>query len=130
MKKGEKIAVLGQNTIYKGDLTFNDHLKIKGKYYGSISSNGTLYIDESAYFEGDISVKHTVVAGHIVGDVTAAEKIDVLPESVIKGNLKAPVIRLADGVRIEGRCEMIQDSDSIDIFSTSVSQLKKSVTIV
>lgn len=130
MKKGEKIAVLGQNTIYKGNLTFKDHLKIKGKYYGSIKSEGTLYIDESAYFEGDIKVKHTVVAGHVVGDVVAVDKIDVLADSIIKGNLKAPVIRIADGVKIEGRCQMIQDSDTVDIFSTSVKQLKKSVQIV
>lgn len=130
MAKNETIATLGENTIFKGNLNFDKYLRIKGKYYGSILSGGTLYIENSAYFEGDINVKKTVLAGHITGDVIAAEKIEVLPDSVIKGNLKAPVIRVADGVQIEGRCQMIQDTDTIDIFSTSVSQLKKSVTII
>lgn len=130
MKKGEIIATLGQNTIYKGDLTFKNKLKIKGQYFGSITSEGTLFIDSSAYFEGDIKVKNTVIAGHIVGDVVAEDKIEVMADSVITGNLKAPMIKIADGVKIQGRCQMIQDSDSVDIFSTSVKQLKKSVTIV
>lgn len=130
MKNEEKIAVLGEHTTYRGNLTFDKHLKIKGRYLGEILSGGTLYIDSSAYFEGDINVRRTIIAGHILGDVTAVEKIDILADSVIKGNLKAPVIRIADGVKIEGRCQMIQDSDTVDIFSTSVNQLKKSVSIV
>ncbi len=130
MKRVDRIAELGVNTSYKGNLTFDKHLKIKGKYYGSILSGGTLYIDDSAYFEGDINVKQAVVAGHIIGDVTATEKIDILTNSVIKGNLIAPIIKIADGVIIEGRCQMIQDSDTVDIFSTSVNQLKKSVSII
>lgn len=130
MKQESRIAVLGENTVYNGNLSFDKHLKIKGKYLGSILAGGTLYIESSAYFEGDINVKRTVIAGEVIGDVTAVEKIDVLADSVIKGNLKAPIIRIADGVKIEGRCQMIQDSDSIDIFSTSVNQLKKSVSII
>lgn len=130
MKNEERIAVLGENTIYRGNLTFDKNLKIRGQYYGTILSGGTLCIEDSAYFEGDINVKRTIIAGHILGDVTAAEKIDILSDSVIKGNLKAPVIRIADGVEIEGKCQMIQDADMVDIFSTSVNQLKKSVSIV
>lgn len=130
MKSEERIAVLGKNTVYQGNLTFDKQLKIMGKYYGSITSNGTLYIEDTAYIEGDISVKKSVIAGQINGDVIATEKIEVLSNSVIKGNLKAPVIRIADGVEIEGRCQMILDADTVDIFSTSVNQLKKSVSIV
>ena len=130
MKNEERVAVLGQNTVYKGNLTFDKHLKIKGKYLGSVISGGTLYIENTAYFEGDINVERTVIAGEIHGDVTAAERIDILPNSVVKGNLKAPVIRIADGVVIEGRCQMIHDADIVDIFSTTVNQLKKSVTII
>ena len=130
MKNEERIATLGENTIYNGNLTFDKHLKIKGKYLGSVISGGTLYIDSGAYFEGDINVNRTVIAGEIHGDVTATEKIEILPNSVVRGNLKAPVIRIADGVKIEGRCQMVQDAETVDIFSTSVNQLKKSVTII
>ena len=130
MEKKVRVAELGKKTILKGDLEFKDNLIIKGKYFGTIKSNATLYIDENAYFEGDISVNRSIIAGQIIGDITATEKIDILEKSVIKGNLKAPIIRIADGVKIEGRCQMIQDPDTIDIFTTSVNQLKKSVRIV
>ncbi|MBN2618476.1 MAG: polymer-forming cytoskeletal protein [Spirochaetales bacterium] len=130
MKKDNIIATLGLNTVFNGNLSFNDFLTIKGKYIGTITSGGTLYIEDSALFEGNINVKNSVIAGQIIGDVTAEEKIEVLSNSVIKGNLKAPVIKIADGVEIQGRCQMIQDADTIDIFSTTVNQLKKSVTII
>lgn len=130
MKSDERIAVLGEHTTYRGNLTFNNNLKIKGRYLGSILSGGTLYIESCAYFEGDINVKQTIIAGEIHGDVTAETKIDILPNSVIKGNLTAPIIKIADGVKIQGRCQMIQDADTVDIFSTSVNQLKKSVNMI
>lgn len=130
MARREKIAVLGVNTFYEGDLEFKESLKIKGKYIGTINSEGTLYLEESSSFEGKVNVGRIVVSGEVVGDITAKEHIEVLDKSRIKGNLKAPVIRIADGVKIEGRCQMIQNSETIDIFSTSVNQLKKSVTIV
>lgn len=130
MKNEDKIAVLGEKTSFKGSLTFDTHLKIKGNYNGSIKSKGILYVENTAYVEGNINVSTAVVAGHIIGDVTATDKIDIKTNSVIQGNLVAPIIKIADGVRIEGRCQMIQDAEAVDIFSTSVSQLKKSVEIV
>ncbi len=130
MNNDEQIAVLGENTTYNGNLTFDKNLKIRGKYYGTILSGGTLFLEGSAYFEGNINVEISIIAGHVLGDVTAEKKIDVLADSVVIGNLKAPIIKIADGVKIEGKCQMIQDSDSVDIFSTSVNQLKKSVVIV
>lgn len=130
MGKDEIIAELGVNTRYEGNLTFKDNLKIKGEYFGSIESGGTLYIDDTAHFEGDINVRCTVIAGNIIGDIIAAEKIEIIGNSVIKGNLKAPIIKIADGVQIEGRCHMIHNADTVDIFTTTVSQLKKSVSIV
>lgn len=130
MARRENIAVLGENTIYEGDLTFGKSLKVKGRYIGSIESAGILYLEESSHFEGEVKVGKIVVAGEVYGNITATDYIEVLANSVIKGNLKAPVIRIADGVKVEGRCQMIQNADTVDIFSTSVSQLKKSVTIV
>ncbi len=45
----------------------------------------------------------------------------------MQGNIRAAKIRILDGVVFEGRCEMIDRSDSVDIFATPVEDLKQSL---
>jgi len=125
-----KVAVLGEGTEVTGDLVFGESLRIKGHYSGTISSEGILYLDENSVIQGTIKVAKIIIAGKVTGDIYATELIDVLETSEIKGNLQSPVIKIVEGVKIQGRCKMIMDEDNIDIFSTTVNQLKKSVSIV
>ena len=66
-----------------------------------------------------------VVSGTVHGNITASEKIEILPGSRISGDLKAARIKIADGVEFEGKCKMVRDPETIDIFSAGVERLKE-----
>lgn len=129
-KRAENKAVLGKQTVFVGDIKFDDILRIDGRYEGSIESAGVLYVETGAYVKADIKVRQAIVSGQVVGNIEATEKIEMLEGGEVLGNVQAPVLHVADGVKMKGKCDMIVDAESIDIFSAPVSQLKKAAVIV
>ncbi len=118
-------TVLKPGTVLEGTLKFHAPLKICGHFRGIIESEAVLYIDSTAYIEADISTRVAVVSGTVHGNITASEKIEILPGSRISGDLKAARIKIADGVEFEGKCKMVRDPETIDIFSAGVERLKE-----
>ncbi len=137
MKKNTKKAVtekitttLGTETVFKGKMEFTKSLKIDGRFNGEIESTGYLYIEEGSNIKADIKVRSITVGGTIYGNVVASEKVVILSTGRVFGDISAAKLRLDDGVQLKGRCTMIRDPDSVDIFSGSVDKLKKTVKSV
>jgi cytoskeletal protein CcmA (bactofilin family) len=61
------------------------------------------------------------------GNVIASDKVELLPGGALVGNVKTFNLRIADGVHFRGKCEMIKDPDSVDIFAAPIDTLKKTV---
>ncbi len=126
LKDIESIStILGNETVFKGTMRFSKPLKIDGKYEGRIESEGFLYIEEGAEVHADIQVGSIVVGGVVYGDIEATEKLEMLSTGQVVGNIRTAKLKIADGVRFEGKCDMISDSESVDVFSAPVAQLKQ-----
>jgi len=121
-------TVLGNTTKLSGSLSFTDSLKINGWFEGEIASKGILFIEEGAWVAADIKAREVIIAGHVEGNIAAEEKIEMLETCTLVGNVKTKKLRIADGVSFEGKCEMIKDPDTVDIFSAPVDTLKKTVS--
>lgn len=118
-------TTLGRETKFKGTMRFKDSLKIDGKFEGKIISNGFLYIEHDAEVRADIQVGSIVIGGIVYGNIEASNKLEMLSTGRVYGNIKTRVLKIADGVAFEGKCEMIKESDSIDVFSDTVVNLKR-----
>ncbi|RKX88517.1 MAG: cell division protein [Spirochaetes bacterium] len=120
-------TTLGSETIFAGIMRFTDSLQINGNLEGEIISTGTLYIEESAVINANIQVGSIVVAGVVNGNIIATEKLEILTSGKVYGNIRTARLRIADGVVFKGKCEMIRDPKTVDIFSAKVDKLKKTV---
>lgn len=118
---------IGSSTYLEGDLKFTTSMRIEGKFKGKIEARGFLYITESAEVDAEIDGIDIVVGGTVRGNISASGKVELLETARIYGNIRAGKIRLLDGVVFEGRCEMIQRSDAIDIFALPVEELRASI---
>ncbi|MFP4363006.1 MAG: polymer-forming cytoskeletal protein [Spirochaetia bacterium] len=123
----EILTTLGKETVLKGNLRFSKPLKIDGKFEGEIQSEGYLYIEEGAEVHADIKVRSVTIGGTVHGNITAEERLEMLPTSKVFGNVRTAQLRIADEVIFEGKCEMIKNPDSTDVFSAPRDELKKSV---
>ncbi len=117
---------LGEGTSLKGTLRFSKSVSIRGRFEGRIVSDGFLFVDEGAEVKADVEVGSIIIGGTVRGNVTARGKLEMLPTGRVYGNIRAGKLRIADGVVFEGKCEMLRNADSVDIFSASVDQIKQS----
>lgn len=128
LKAGEKITTtLGKQTVFIGTMRFSKSLKIDGRFEGEIISSGFLYIEEGAEVKADIKVKSIVIGGVVHGNIEATDKLEMLDSGRVYGNVRTAKLKIADGVVFEGKCEMIKDPDSIDIFSATADKLKSNL---
>lgn len=127
----EKIATtLGKATVFNGTMRFSNSLKIDGHFEGRIESPGFLYVEDGAVVKAEIKVGSIVIGGVIHGNIEATEKLEMLATGQVYGNIKTRKLRIADGVVFEGKCEMIKNPESIDIFNKPVDKLKEAVESV
>jgi cytoskeletal protein CcmA (bactofilin family) len=122
-------VVLHEESFFKGRLVFKNAMKICGKFEGTIESPGFLFIEDGADIKADIKIGSIVVGGKVNGDIDAAERVELLSSAKINGNIKTKGrLKVGDGVQFDGRCDMIRVPGSLDIFSTALPQLKRSLS--
>ncbi len=120
-------TTLGPQTVFRGTLRFRDSLKILGRYEGRIESSGFLVIGKGAEVFAEIKVGSIVVAGTVKGNVEASVQTEISSTGKIIGNLRTSQLRIEDGTVFEGKVEMLKNSDGLDIFLATPTQLKQSL---
>ena len=101
----ETFTFLARGFEFRGILTFEGTVRIDGMVSGAIYSKGTVILGEHAVIEGDISAGAIVSSGTINGNVTATERVHLLPSAALNGDLKTPLLRVEEGVEFHGNCE-------------------------
>ena len=124
----KETTILGGATSFTGDLTFSTSLRIEGRYSGRIVSSGTLHIAPGARVEADIEVGSVVVAGTVVGNINASRRLEIQQSGRVVGNIRTPLLKVAEGVEFRGRCDMLSSGEGVDIFSAASEKLKKILT--
>ena len=128
-KTQERISTtLGRETMFSGTMRFSTSLKIDGKFEGEIVSTGFLHVEEGAEVRANIKVGSVVVGGVVYGNITALNTLEMLSTGKVYGNVATSKLKIADGVVFEGKCEMIKDPDEVDIFSSSATKIKSTVS--
>jgi cytoskeletal protein CcmA (bactofilin family) len=119
-------TTLGKETNFNGIMKFKESLKIDGKFQGEIISNGFLYVESGATVKANIKVGSIIIGGVVRGNVEALEKLEMLGSGQVFGNIRTAKLKIADGVVFDGKCEMIKNPETVDIFTGNVEELKKS----
>jgi cytoskeletal protein CcmA (bactofilin family) len=100
------VACFYKGSRVTGQLTFRGATRIDGNVDGEILCHGRLTIGEGAEIRAKISGEVVVIHGHVEGDVTAKEKVELGAPARLLGNIDAPRLVVAEGAAFEGRCAM------------------------
>ena len=104
---GEDVANIGKSITIKGDLTGNEDLVIDGNIDGRIDlPNNQLTIGPEGKIKADIHAKSAVVVGHVSGNVSATERIEVQASGIVDGDVRAPRLVVQEGAVLNGAVEM------------------------
>jgi len=105
-EKGELQAFLGKGTEFKGTLLFDGVVRLDGKIEGEISSDGHLVVGREADIQAEVKVGSIQVAGKIVGNITAKDRVEILSSGKVVGDITTPKLAVEEGAHFTGHCQM------------------------
>ncbi|UCD55824.1 MAG: polymer-forming cytoskeletal protein [Candidatus Omnitrophota bacterium] len=106
-----KEKVLDVDASMQGTLAFKDpvNLRINGKFEGKLETKGTLTIGEHAVVNADIKGEDIIIAGTVNGDIKAQAAIKLVAPACVVGDIKTPLLSVAEGATLEGHCNMLPE---------------------
>lgn len=102
----EKVSVLGPTLVFKGELTADEDLMLKGRVEGSITHSASLRIGQEGSVKGNIKAKHITVDGTVEGDLHGSGSVTIRETAKVTGNVFAPRVSLVEGARFSGMIDM------------------------
>ena len=102
------IVNIGKSVVIKGELNGSEDLTIEGHVEGTIQlRDHVLTIGPNGRIKAQVFAKAVIVLGEVTGNVTATDKVEILPTGVMIGDIVAAArIELMDGARFKGRIDM------------------------
>lgn len=118
--KGDAMASFGKSITFKGDLSGDEDLEIEGRVEGQIQlPNHQLTIGAHGRVTAQIEAKLVVVIGHVAGNVTASERVEVQASGIVDGDIQAPRLLIQEGAVVNGSIQMGSAAPAASAQSTS-----------
>jgi len=99
-------TVIADGSEIEGKFTFSGTATINGRLRGEIVSNDSLVVGEKGIVNGSIRAGVVHIAGEVVGDVTASDRLELHSQCRVYGDVEAPVVIIEEGALLEGQCRM------------------------
>ncbi len=108
-KKEDAEKVLDVDASMQGTLKFRDsvNLRISGRFEGNLNTKGNLMIGEHANVNADIIGEMIIIAGKVTGNIVALKELKLISPAVVVGDIKTPLLSVAEGSILEGNCKML-----------------------
>ena len=122
--RGELNGFLGRGAEFKGELRFDDQVRIDGKFRGKIFSENLLVIGEEGDVDAEIRVGHLIVEGKVSGKIEARDKIEVMHGGEIYGEIISPNLVINEGSVFQGKCGMgVKEKGAAETLKRSAGSL-------
>jgi cytoskeletal protein CcmA (bactofilin family) len=102
----EPPGVIGKGISIRGNLSGGGDLVIEGTVEGQISLRNHLTIEETGVVRADIEAERLTIKGEMSGNINATERIAILANAKVQGDIKAPVVVIEDGAGFKGNIDM------------------------
>jgi len=104
------VSCLGGSLVLHGELSGKDDLVIEGQIEGPITlQDNCLTIAAQGQVKSDITARHVIISGSVVGKISAADKIEIRKTGHVVGDLVAAGIAIEEGAYFKGSIEVVRD---------------------
>ena len=110
MAEASETTVIGADSHFKGELTFESTAKIIGRFDGKISGNGNLQVAPNAACKADVSSGGVEVDGTVEGNINVKDMVKLNSKGTVKGDITAAKMIMAEGASFYGMCAVGPDA--------------------
>ncbi len=104
---GGAVAHIGKSIRIRGDLSGEEDLVLDGHIEGRVDlSDHHLTIGPNGHIQAELSAKEITIDGHVVGNVTASERLEIGETGRLDGDVEAPRILVQEGAQLNGTVSM------------------------
>lgn len=112
-KVGGISTVIGAGAVFSGQFKGTENYVIYGTIEGDCDLEGTLVVEEGGNWHGQVKAGNVIIAGNVVGDVIATQKVELAPTARISGSIVGPIVAIAEGAVIEGKIRMTSSAEPV-----------------
>ena len=102
--------LIGNGTVFKGDIESNGDIRIDGRLIGSVKSNGKISVGQTGIIEGDLTCKQAEISGVVKGNINTEELTALKSTSKVEVDLNTKQLLIEVGAQFTGTCVMGQQS--------------------
>jgi cytoskeletal protein CcmA (bactofilin family) len=97
-------TTIGTDAVFKGELKFDQSVRLLGKFEGTMDTSGNLLVADGATLQGEVNACDVNVDGNIKGNVNATGKVCLTKSANMEGDLVVSRLEVAEGAVFIGRC--------------------------
>lgn len=115
------VSVIGAGLKITGDVESSGVIKVEGTVEGNIRGARQLFLGKGGTIRGDVHASEVVLAGTVVGTVSASDRCEIQGSSAIHGDIYTKSIVVLEGAVINGTVRM---GDGVQpVFTTDPSPI-------
>ena len=118
-------TVIGEGTVFDGDLSSPEAVRIDGVINGNCTCEKKLILSAEGQVRGNISAQSVIISGKVDGDIIASGKLELLSTGKLAGNITAGSLVIDEGACFDGRCTMTAVADKSSDSFVSDKENKK-----
>jgi cytoskeletal protein CcmA (bactofilin family) len=103
-KTGELNGFLDRGSSFRGELEFEDTMRIDGRFNGKIMTKNELIVGESAQIEGEIYAGRIAISGTVIGKIVAAQRVEIHRNGKVYSDVETPALIIEEGAIFQGNC--------------------------
>ena len=100
------ISLMGEGVEIVGEVSFTQGVKIDGVIKGNVKSDASLVVGSKGRVEADVAVRRISIGGEFKGTIHASERVEILKDGKVFGDLYTPCLIIEAGAVFEGKCNM------------------------
>lgn len=106
MQNSHADTIIATGVRVEGDFQSKGDVVIDGEVMGTVHTDASLRVGESARIQADVSAASAVVAGEVAGNIRVTDRLDLLESSRVHGDIEAQMLSVAPGAVVNGRISM------------------------
>ena len=106
-------ANIKESFFIKGELRVDEDLTVDGCVEGRIDlGDHNLWIASHGEVNAVIHAKNVIIAGAVIGQITATEMVEIKLSGSVEASIKCPRVVIADGAKFNGSIDTDTGSDT------------------
>ncbi len=107
-------SLIGEGVMVKGDIRFEEGLRIDGEVHGDVEAadgRSILVVSEKARVHGKVRASHVIINGEVDGPVHSDELLELQPKARVQGDVRYQTLEMHQGAQVEGLLKPLKSAE-------------------